>query len=185
MSMMVGKRKEELRSSSEFGRGLVLPLVKFVEHIDDRMADSMIFIATMYLPKSKADRALMLSSNPPDHLDYGFPYMEHAKNFEKVYIKVWGDEKKARSSMITLWANGASDHLYDIRVPAKLKGTDIGKKILLLQSLCLDMGHGKGLFNTKVYTFKDFLRLRKLAEEIALMIDKDVFHIKDADLGKW
>lgn len=166
---------------SEFGKGLVICLVKFAEHFDNHFAEP-ISIANTYLSKTEKEKELMLSSNPPANLDYGFPYMTFLRHFVDS-IKFWGSEEKAFSDLITLWANGSSDHLYNIEVPKKLRNTKLGRKILLLQKLGLDMGHGKGLTGKKIYTFKDFKKLRELTREIALLLDKKL-GLK-ADLGEF
>ena len=168
---------------SEFGRGLIVNLVKFAEHFENPFADKICFI-NQFMEKDEKSQKLMLSDNPPSSLNYGRPYMEDIKFWVEKIVPIHKTIEKAFSSEITAWANGSSDHLYDIELPKKLENTELGRKIILLRKLGLDMGHGRGLMGQKLFTFKDFARLYRLTEEIALMIDKNVFKLK-ADLGKF
>lgn len=114
---------------SEFGRGLVICLVKFAEH---------------------------------------FPNI------------TWSEKQDW-----SVWANGASDHLYDIQVPKKWKDTELDRLVRELQDKGLDMGHGKGLLGNIKYTVKDIIELRDLTHKIALLIDQYSGLKKIADVGSW
>lgn len=74
-------------------------------------------------------------------------------------------------TLITTWANGASDHLYEIEIPERYKGTEIETKVLELKRFGLEIGHG---FIRHDYTKKDFMKLSSLTKEIALLVDTDL-----------
>lgn len=90
--------------------------------------------------------------------------------------------KIPESQLIQLWANGATDHLYELRVPASLENTEIGRKVTELREKGLEMGHG--FRHEKTYTIEDVDELRKLVTDIALLLDKHI-GIKDGDWGQW
>ena len=89
-------------------------------------------------------------------------------------------ENFSESERIETWANGASDHLYEIEVPEGKEWDRIRKKVKELQDKGLEMGHG---FTGKKWTMEDFGELIELTHEIALMIDKKL-GLK-AQIGSW
>lgn len=119
---------------SEFGKGLVICLVKFAEHF-------MLFGRQM-------------------------------EEYKKAGIS-------NESSCIEVWANGASDHLYEIEIPPEWKNTEIGTKVSELKNLGLEMGHG---FKCK-HTKKDVDKLFNLTQKIAILIDKKLG--LEPDIGSW
>jgi len=120
---------------SEFGKGLVICLVKFAEH-------------AMYLSHFIKNNKRMLKEGSLLHPEL---YNEgHA---------------------VSMWANGASDHLYEIEVPKGKEWDSIRRKVKKLQNKGLDMGHGSGLMSDR-FVKKDADELIKLTREIALMIDR-------------
>jgi len=102
------KRKEKMKEKSEFGKGLVICLCKFVEHSSD------------------LSRWINL---------YELMRKDHPNSFE---------EKMAVES----WANGASDHLYEIETPRRWKKDRYSKKdhisfcVKFLKEHGLEVGHG-------------------------------------------
>jgi len=137
-----------MTKGSDFGRGLVICLVKFSEHF-------------MYLYYNWDVR------------------VKHQIEFDKMFYKKYKEysppkdyNKYAISNIITNWANGASDHLYEIEVPKGRQWSKIRKKVEELQDKGLDMGHGAGFMNVKEYTRKDVDYLMELTREIALDVDK-------------
>ena len=132
-----------MNEKSEFGKGLVICLVKFAEHFMKLQND-----------------------------------LETYKKMHKQNPKLF-----AESHAINMWANGASDHLYEIEVPEGKEWDSIRKKVLGLQKTGLDMGHGCGLMGTKKYTKEDVFKLMDLTREIALDIDKKL-GLK-AEIGQW
>jgi len=157
---------------SEFGKGLVINLVKFSEHFNYkggylRQIKSVLF----YLEKNKEERDLMISDDPPPNLDYGKEIKEEIKMFLICYLKIWKSYEKAISQLITLWANGATDHLYEIEVPEGKEWNKIRKLVSELQNKGLDMGHG---FKDKIYVYDDVLELWELVKKICILIDKKI-----------
>jgi len=125
---------------SEFGKGLVICLVKFAEHRER---------------------------------------FQHIKAFyEDMGKKV--PSLLSISDAVEMHFNAASDHLYEIEIPASYEGTELGNKIKELQKLSLEIGHG---FSGKKWT-EDFVnKAHDLCREIALLIDKEL-GLKP-ELGNW
>ena len=100
-----------------------------------------------------------------------------ALNFDN--DKIGGIEE---SHSVEVWANGASDHLYEITVPKKWKDTELERKVLELKEKGLEMGHG---FTGKKWVKQDIYNLGYLAEEIAVMIDGKIGLKRIVDRGQW
>lgn len=83
------------------------------------------------------------------------------------------DPAMVLSDEIEMWANGASDHFYDLdeRAPKPLKE---------LAALTLQMGHS---FTGKQWTNADMERVRELWRESCLAVDA-MLEV-EADWGKW
>ena len=81
------------------------------------------------------------------------------------------DEEKAYSRWIETWANGASDHFYDIQNGDGILPKKLSNRIKKLQEKALEMGHG---FTGKKYTQKDFDWLFSESEAICREIDKHI-----------
>lgn len=172
---------------SEFGKGLVICLVKFSQHIHQNNFLGKIKLYKKWIDETKENRELMLSKNPPSNLNFGFPHMQELKYFVEIADKIHkGDYEESLSHEIELWMNGASDHLYEIEVPEGKDWDKIRKKVNSLREKGLDMGHGfrslRGI-DTNKWTFEDVIGLFQLAEEIAVMIDKKL-GLK-SDIGQW
>lgn len=131
---------------SEFGKGLIICLVKFSEHL--------MHVAS-YLKTNQEMRKISAENS-----------------------KLFSDE-----SAVRLWANGATDHLYEIEVPKGEEWNYIRGLVKKLQDKGLDMGHGSGLMGKKKFTEEDVEKLETLTRKIALAIDKKL-GLKP-ELGKW
>lgn len=105
------------------------------------------------------------------HQHFSPEYLKEMYIYKGIFSSHYGNEK-ALSRGITLWANGASDHLYEIEAPEGKEWNEIREKIKELQDSGLEMGHGIR-FNRKevIYTLKDIERLRQLAEEILMAVN--------------
>lgn len=114
------------KTKSEFGRGLVICLVKFAEH-------------AMYI-----------------------------QTVIREYASVGGEKEHVG---VNLWANGATDHLYDIEVPEGKDWDEIRGLVKELQDVGLDMGHGGGLRGDTKYTKEQAVALIEKTRKIALLID--------------
>lgn len=153
---------------SEFGKGLVICLTKFSEHFENNYVRELQIIKS-YLKENEKNKELMTSPNPPSGLNYGKPHMDNLRFFMEKEVPIDGSIEKALSMKIELWANGATDHLYEIEVPEQFKRTTLGKKIKMLQDKGLEMGHG---FLGKIWTIEDVEELMNLTREIGVLIDK-------------
>lgn len=107
-------------------------------------------------------------------------FSEHLWNgqdpsMNKDIVDIWvsEDEGAAYSRAVELWANGASDHFYDLdeKAPAPLKE---------LASLTLKMGHG---FTGQKWTKADMDRVRELWRESCLAVDR-MLEV-EPDWGQW
>lgn len=130
-----------MKEKSEFGKGLVICLVKFAEHAE-RLNDD--------LKKYKE----MHERNP------------------KLFFE---------QDAVHMWANGASDHLYEIECPDDWK--DIKAKIEKMQELGLSMGHGFQPENMAKCTLENAKKLISMTRDVALMVDEKI-GLKP-DRGEW
>ncbi len=155
------KRKNK---KSEFGRGFIYCLTMFAIHFENSQAKN---IRNRHFLMTKENRTEYLTDSPPINKDYGFN--EDVKWWYEKIVPIYGSWEKALSSDIETWANGASDHLYEIETPKKWRGTEIERKVLELQDFGLEIGHG---FTGKTYTIDDFNKLKKLVSEITKLVDE-------------
>jgi len=81
------------------------------------------------------------------------------------------DAEKAYSCWLETWANGASDHFYDIQIGDGILPKKLTNRIRKLQEKALEIGHG---YTGKKYTSKDFEWLFDESEEICMEIDKHI-----------
>jgi len=125
---------------SEFGKGLVICLVKFAEH--------------------------------------RYRCREQKESYERMVKR--SPELYNMSDAVKMHFNGASDHLYEIEVPDRWKGTELGKKVVELQDLGLEVGHG---FKEKKWTEDDVNKAYGLCQEIAVLIDKELG--LEPQIGQW
>ena len=125
---------------SEYGKGLIICLVKWAEHFAS-------------------------ISN----------VLEHHKELHLEHPNLYGE-----SQAVQMWANGASDHLYEIEVPKGLEWDEIRAKVEQLKDRGLEMGHG---YTGKTYTLYELQELFKLTEEIAVLIDKKLGIT--SEIGEW
>ena len=155
---------------SEFGRGLVICLMKFSEHSSNDMARQIYDVHSFY-NDLKGDEVKLK--------DQSARFQINVDSF-KGSIKIYGTVEKALASLIEMWASGASDHLYDIEVPDQWKDSYLARKVSDLQHFGLEIGHG---FTGKAWMFKDFQTLMSLTKEIAQEIDL-LLGIEDSDWGE-
>lgn len=167
---------------SEFGRGLVICLAKFYEHFGTEML-ARIHFNKQCSDMSEEDQEKIISSNPPSHLDYGRNKNDSYRFFKTKSVPIYGSVEKTISGDVTLWAKGASDHLYEIKAPSGNEWKEIRKLVKELTHKGLNMGHGDGLMGSRVYSLEDVDELRNLTEKILVMIDKKL-GLK-VDWGTW
>jgi len=167
---------------SEFGKGLVICLVKFTNHFSNDLAKT-IRDLVIYQNASERKRKEMLQLNPPPNSNYGKNFHDRIRFYINKIMPIHNNSlEELISHEITLWANGATDHLYEIEVPEGKDWNKIRIKVKELQDKGLTMGHA-GFNNTKTYTFKDMEELQELTLQIALLIDKKL-GLKP-DRGEW
>ena len=118
---------------SEFGKGLVICLVKFAEH---------------------------------------FERYEHDR---ETWKKMGGI-----SSAVEMWANGATDHLYEIEVPNGEDWDAIRQRVRDLQDEGLRIGHG---FTGEDFNEGDVQSLINQTREICLLIDRKIG--LSPEIGRW
>lgn len=148
---------------SEFGRGLAICIVKFAEHFENDWAQQ-IADANWFYSKT---------GGCGDHeklQQYDIRVRRNVELFDKVYLEVHGSVKEGLSSLISAWASGATDHLYDIQVPPGISGrTKLARMIIRLKDRGLTIGHG---FTDTIWKYEDMTELEQLTEDIALEVDK-------------
>jgi len=160
---------ETEKEESEFGSGLVVCLVKFSEHFMNPQMQRIWSVEHWMKSKDRQDQ-------------YGTAYNTDIESFKRVELTVYGTDEKAFSQLIENWANGATDHLYELQVPKEWENTDLAKKVAELKELGLSMGHS--FQRDYPWTTEHIGKLRKLVEEISLELDKRL-GIKDGDWGQW
>ena len=171
-----------MKEKSEFGRGLVICLAKFLEHYSNDQTRKINNIE-FYLRQSSGKQREMLSEHPSPGSDYGKKFRDELNYWIKKIVPIWGDVEHALSAEVMCWANAASDHLYDIECPPGDQWNPISKTIKELQDLGLDMGHGDGLMGRKQYDPEDIRKLYRLAKEVLIFIDNQLG--LDADWGEY
>jgi len=105
-----------MSEKSEFGKGLVVCLSKFYQHFGNDMLTKASFCKRIS-EMSEEDQEKVMSDKPPPNLNYGKDLNEWFKFWKTKLVPIYGSIEAKISSDITLWANGASDHLYEIEVP--------------------------------------------------------------------
>jgi len=156
---------------SEFGKGLVVCLVKFTAHFGDSKMEKL-RILRLYYESDEEKRRLLLQENPPSHTNYGRQFHDNLRFMINELLPIYhGDLDRFVSHEIELWANGATDHLYEIETPKGIKWKEVKDKVDELKNKGLNMGHG---FERQNYNFKDLDELWELTKGVSLLIDKKI-----------
>lgn len=141
-------------TQSEFGQGLVYNLVLFANHFSNETATGL----------GEKNRAIEQIEK-----DEKKDWSKNTKYWLENMVPIYGNNKrKALSHEIEMWANGATDHLYEMEVPEDWD-EGIGELVEELSSKGLRMGHG---FTEAQWTMEDLNYLMKLTKKIARMIDE-------------
>ena len=153
----------------DFGSGLVICLAKFHSHFWSN--DDIGIIVSLIHLKEKG----YLDNDYVEKHQISFTQREKtAFYFYKTYDRPY---EEVISHLVHLWANGASDHLYEIHVPSVFVGTPIEKMINDLRTIALDMGHN---YDTdKLFTYDDIKNLKTLTDTLFVKIDKYFFAQSD------
>jgi len=161
------------KEKNEFCRDLIVNLVKFYQHFRDK-----------YLKKERSEFGKGLVVCLVKFYQHFSPeYLREIYIYKGVFSSHYGEEK-ALSQGITLWANGASDHLYEIEAPEGKEWNETREKVKILQDSGLEMGHGIARYTKgTIYTLKDVERLRELSEEILMAVNNKLklnFHFEES-----
>ena len=148
-----------MKNQSDFGKGLVICLVKFAEHLENDQWERIVY----------TDSFLRIGDKKKIK-DYD-RNVQLAMEYYDLTLSIWKTKTKWFAHAIEMWANGATDHLYEMEYPKSWKGTKLARKIDKLISVGLRMGHGWDDL-TKIWTVEDILKLKDWTREIALEIDK-------------
>lgn len=151
---------------SEFGKGLIYNLILFAKHFMNSQAET-IGHYDFVMSKSQEERNKILSDNPDSSHNYG--WNKDVKWWYERIVPNWGSPEKALSRSIEMWANGASDHLYELVIPEKLEDKKVGQSLKKLKEKALEMGHSFPKEN--IYTYEDFMELHDITEEIGNLLD--------------
>lgn len=162
-------KKDKDKSCSD----LIVNLLKFYQHFIDK-----------YLKKEKSEFGKGLVVCLAKFYQHFSPeYLKEINICKEALCSYYGDEK-ALSWGITLWANGASDHLYEIETPGGKEWEEVRQKVKELQDSGLEMGHGMASYTKNIiYTLKDVERLRELTEEILMAVNNKLkldFHFEES-----
>ena len=149
------------KKKSDFGRGFVYNLVLFAIHFSNESIVEVFAFDDFVRRKIDTKEAIGL---------YGALGDRFAWWVENI-VPIWGSYKKALSRRIESWASGASDHLYELEIPRKWKGTKIGRLAKQLKGKGLRMGHGH---EDVLWTINDVIELQELTKKIARLIDKEL-----------
>lgn len=149
------------KEKGKFCRDLIVRVVKFCQHFINK-----------YFKKEKSEFGKGLVVCLAKFYQHFSPeYLKEINICKEVFSSRYGNEK-ALSRGITLWANGASDHLYEIEAPEGKEWNDVREKVKILQDSGLEMGHGIACYMKDIiYTLKDIERLRELTEEILMAVN--------------
>jgi len=158
---------------SRFCKDLIAKLAKFYQQLIEK-----------YLKKEKSEFGKGLVVCLVKFYQHFSPeYLREIYIYKGVFSSHYGEEK-ALSQGITLWANGASDHLYEIEAPEGKEWNEIREKVKILQDSGLEMGHGIARYTKgTIYTLKDVERLRELSEEILMAVNNKLklnFHFEES-----
>ena len=150
------------KEKGKFCKDLIVSLVKFYRHLMHK-----------YFRKEKSQFGKgLLVCLVKFHQHFSPEYLKEINICKEALSSYYGNEEKALSRGITLWANGASDHLYEIEAPEGKEWNEVREKVKILQDSGLKMGHGIACYTKNIiYTLKDVERLRELTEEILIAVN--------------
>lgn len=158
---------------SEFGAGLVICLVKFAEHLVGWHQYERIRFANRWLGMDESERDQKRAE--AEKYPYGDTVRCYGEFLNGRMLEIYETPEQMLSSYITLWANGASDHFYDVdreRAPESL---------VKLADLMLEMGHE---VREKIYTMDDLAEAENLYRQAAFDLDK-ALGVEAPDWGEY
>lgn len=160
----------EEERGSEFGKGVIICLAKFSEHLWNRWAENIIYTIRWQNMTDEERQNIHKEMEIHPHGDasrhYGMIIAMEGSRF---------DNRDAVSSAMELWANGASDHFYDLE-------RDLCPPSLVeLADLTLTMGHG---FTGQKWTEEDWKKIQKLWEDACYELDLQL-GVENPDWGNY
>lgn len=153
----------ESQAVSEYGKGLMVCLAKWFQHFGDRRYFNLMCLHE-YIEKDERGREGYYNNMEP-HLQASITFFLESSS------SVFGNEERAFANEIMMWANAASDHLYEIEVPDGVYWDEVRQLVKELQDKGLDMGHGAGLTGRISYTWGDVEELLNLTQKIMIKVD--------------
>jgi hypothetical protein len=146
---------------SEFGRGVVVCLAKFSEHLWEGGVYTERLIRE-YAGWTDAERARCQAEAQR------FPRGDAAQKLGRMYLAEIGhrDRELNLSRLIVMWMHGACDHFYDLdddKAPAPLR-----------ELAALTIRIGRGFIVTEPWTLETVERIRELWRESCLALDRQL-----------
>lgn len=155
--LKVAKKLMGEETHSEFGSGFLQNILYFYQHFGQREEMQNLYIAQEYASGS-------ITAEEANHRS------------KRVGISIQFNGTDAVCDLISLFMNGASDHLYDLVIPKNIPD-EIREMAAELKETALDMGHGIGLTDRSQCTFEKFKRVETLCIEIIRNLDFHLFDI--------
>lgn len=137
---------------SQYGYGVVVPLVRFADHLYSGPHLNMLLDALQWQEEMPSSRATMMESNP-DRWEKLAHLLDHMDIDEIV------------STYASFWAQGASDHLVGIdkkRAPKSL--VELREELLRLRYMDFQ----------EEFTSDDWKKIKRLFKEAAMDIDEKI-----------
>ncbi len=161
------------KEKGKFCRDLIVSLVKFYQHFMNK-----------YFKKERSEFGKGLVVCLIKFYQHFSPeYLKDINICKEAFSPYYGNVK-ASSRGITLWANGATDHLYEIGAPKGKEWEEVRQKVKELQDSGLEMGHGITCYTKgTIYTLEDIIKLRELTEEILMSVSNKLG--LEFNLDKW
>jgi hypothetical protein len=144
---------------SEFGAGIVVCLAKFAEHLGRNEWNARVYNTKRWIDMSESERdskrrEIKQSPHGDAARDYGLLIAT-----ERIEI----DPVTHMSSAIEMWANGASDHFYD------LDRDKAPESLCKLADIALAMGHG---YERHDWSYDEYLDLLEIYKQACIDVDK-------------
>lgn len=163
-----------MEEQSEFGSGVIVCLVKFSEHLSNDMMMRYVH-AQWWYNANQLKRDAWESEARHYPTGDSSRIVAHARS---VFMGIRENSEAELLSALAMWANGASDHFYQLDAelaPPKLK---------ILADFMLDLGHGSGMMGKWERSAEDTIDyIWQMWEEATLEID--VKFGSKPDWGQW
>lgn len=171
-------RKKKAAMPSEFGRGIVIPLVKFSQHLGyGETYHSAITAGWRWLEMTPEEKQQKIQESEEYPRGDAAGFMQSLGVAEIYTEAVSNTPEHAISRMLEMWMYAAADHFYELddKAPQALKD---------LASLALRMGRPWGGDIGKVWGKEDYDRIFDLWKEATLQVEAQL-GVRDAAWGEW